>query len=110
MTINGNVALCRQLQVFFETELFGLFRWSEAQHEARELASPNGKRKKFGNYREIERIRFGNYDIYLASAVEHPPLGLIRLTSQADKIEGPLDSATWQQLGKFIRAQEQATV
>jgi hypothetical protein len=106
--VNGRASLFRNLQVFFETELCGLYKWGEVAHYVPQKAeAEEGKRKSaYGKYKEIVAIRFGAYDLTVFSPQEDPPLGWIMLNLATGPIlvEGPLDSVTWAQIGGCIRS------
>lgn len=104
--------LSRHLQVFFETELCGRYRFDRVAFLPAEKAPlPEGwsplRRSPFGKWRELVAIRFGIYDLSVASPNETPPLGEIRLVHPDGEEYGPLDTATWQRIGKFIREREE---
>lgn len=112
MTKSARFGLSRHLQVFFETELRGRFRFDEISFLPAEPAPlPDGwhalRRPPFGKYRELIAIRFGQYDMSVASPNEKPPLGEIMLVYPGGQEYGPLDSITWQRIGAFIREREE---
>lgn len=107
--MNGRLVLFRGLQVFFETELCGLYRWDQVAHYVPEHSEPEpGKRKNiYGKYKEIVVVRFGDYDLSVFSPNQDPPLGWIMLNHHHGDtlIEGPLDAVTWSKVGEFIKSQ-----
>jgi hypothetical protein len=107
--MNGRAGLFRQLQVFFETELCGLYRWDQVAHFAAQRSDKiEGERPNaFGKLKEIVGVRFDNYDLTVFSPNEDPPLGWAMLNYPNDVIEGPLDQSTWARIGAFIRSQKQ---
>lgn len=105
-------SLSRHLPIFFDTELRGLYRYDDAQKLPPESAPhPEGmsalRRPPYGKYRELVEIRFGPYDLSVFSSNERPPLGEVVLIYADGEISGPIDQATWQRLGAFIRNREQ---
>ena len=105
------IGLSRHVQVFFETELLGLYRFDQAEFAVTEEAPrPPGmsplRRPPFGWHREIVEVRFGTYDLSVSSPNEAPPLGEIVLVHPDGEERGPLDDTTWKQIGTFIRTRE----
>lgn len=105
------VGLSRHIQVFFETELCGRYRFDEVVFlPPEEAARPAGwsplRRPPFGRHRELVAIQFGAYDLSVASPNEKPPLGEILLVHPDGREYGPLDEATWKRLGNLIRTRE----
>lgn len=126
--IRSRATLYRMLQEFFETELMGLHRWDRVRHfpaipddgfytrDGELLENPDlerGRRRVFGKYREIVQVQFGDdiaYDLRLLSVNEHPPLGMVTFDYGRGKIDGPLDPATWKQIGAFIKTRTMENV
>lgn len=109
---SARYSLSRHLPEFFDTELRGLYRFDQITVLPPEDAPrPEGmshlRRPPFGKYRELVAARFGPYDLSVYSPNERPPLGEVVLTYADGEISGPLDQATWQRLGAFIRNREQ---
>lgn len=109
------LGLSRHVQVFFETELCGLFRFDQVDFMQPEAAKvPTGwsplRRPPFGKHREVVEVRFGTYDLSVASPNEVPPLGEVVLTHADGKERGPLDEATWKHIGSIIRERESRNV
>lgn len=103
--------LSRHLLAFFETELCGLFRYQDAElMPAEDAPLPAGwsplRRPPHGKYRELVAVRFGVYDLSVASPNECPPLGKITLAHPSGDEYGPLDDSTWKRIGAFIRNRE----
>lgn len=109
---SARFGLSRHLQVFFETELCGLYRFDEIQIlPAEDAPRPEGwsvlRRAPFGKYRELITIRFAMYELSVASPNENPPLGEITLIHPDGEERGPLDHATWKRIGAFIRERDE---
>lgn len=112
---SARFGLSRHLQVFFETELCGLFRFDQVEFMQPEAAPlPEGwsklRRPPFGRNREKVEVRFGTYDLAILSPNEVPPLGEIVLTHAGGVERGPLDEATWKRMGTIIRERERVDV
>lgn len=101
--------LYRHLHEFFDRYLAGKFQWSEIEHMAAELAViPEGKtRNPLGKFKEVVHVRFGIFDLEIASPEETPPLGRVTLQSPDGKIEGPPDSELWKQIAAAIARQHE---
>lgn len=110
-------ALTRQVQDFFHTHLVGIYRWDEVAFGAREKninpppetweRNSRGRRirpePKEGKYHAAIRLQFGVWDLTIEGPNEHPPLGWLSLQG-FEKLEGPLDAATWKRFGEHIKA------
>lgn len=108
--INGRLILYRHLQDFFEREIFEQYRWHQVRHCDPELAAvPAGRRRNpLGRDRETARVLFDDYELEIASSEETPPLGRVTLMiAGREKIEGPIDPATWAKMGAYIRQHSQ---
>lgn len=105
------LGLSRHVQVFFEVDLCGLFRFDQAEIDQPEQAElPKGwsplRRPPLGKYREIVSVRFGVYNLRVSSPSEVPPLGEIVLIHPDGRESGPLDETTWKRMGAIVRAFE----
>lgn len=109
---SARFGLSRHVQVFFETELCGLYRFDQIEIMMPEDAPrPEGwsvlRRPPFGRHREVITVRFGLYELSVLSPNEAPPLGEVVLELPGDeKVSGPLDEATWKRIGTTIRDRE----
>jgi hypothetical protein len=109
---SARFGLSRHIQIFFETELCGLFRFDQIEFlEPEDAPRPPGmsvlRRPPFGKHREIVAVQFGAYNLSVCSPNEAPPLGEIVLTIRDGHTErGPLDETTWKKIGEFIRTRE----
>lgn len=118
--IRSQIALLRHAQDFFRSDLVGLYSWDIVKIGERELRpaiAPNASyrdrkremeaREGKGKYFERERLTFDPWEILIYSAQERPPLGEVSLRRALDGsvlVTGPLDPATWSQIGKWIRS------
>ena len=117
--IRSDSALLRHIQDFFLSDLVGLYRWDRVQiaaPERREAIPPNigfrerrkmmEQREGLGRYLEQARVRFDPWEILVYSSMERPPLGEVVLRVFHDGtplITGPLDPATWNKIGEYLR-------
>lgn len=98
--------LYRQLQHFFETELLGVVKWQDCQHDAptKEEKIRGQESISFGKFNEVVTVRFGDCSITLESPSQAPPLGRVTFHGGFDAtIEGPIDSVTWKKIGRSIK-------
>lgn len=107
--------MVRQLRDFFEDQLCGLYRWQTAGDE--DTVPPAGtirlraseKHEKLPGRRQLEKevaiVDFDSYSLVVSSPEEVPPIGRILLynTVSGERLEGPLDQATWSQIGEAIK-------
>ncbi len=111
--IRARAALNRQAQDFFKAYLLDLYRWetvSIAPPDRNEQPKPEmnsrGRRRRperpEGKYHATIQIEFGIWRLTIEGPNEHPPLGWLTLEA-GEKIEGPLDAATWRQFGEHIQ-------
>lgn len=116
--IRAHAALTRQAQEqLFKRHLLGIYRWDDVVFAPKEkndkpeiVVTPRGRRRRTeraeGKFRAIVQMQFPGRDgiwlLDIESPNEHPPLGWIVLEGP-DIIEGPLDSATWDRVGEFIK-------
>lgn len=64
---------------------------------------PQGKtRNPTGKYCEIVHVRFGVFDLEIASPEQTPPLGRVTLKSPDGIVEGPPDPETWKKIAAQI--------
>ena len=119
--IRSEKALLRHAQDFFRSDLVGLYSWDHVKLGERQLRpaiapnTPYRERKRImeeregkGKYIEQERLAFGPWEILMYSAQERGPLGelvLRRFLDGSVLVTGPLDPATWSQIGKLIRSE-----
>ncbi len=110
--IHPRMSLTRIAQEFFHTHMVGIFKWDQIEHAPPDkitkndiaLAKANGLDRPDGKFREMIRMQFGQYDLMIESANEHPPLGRILLTGRGrDPVEGPIDPTTWTKIANHIK-------
>ena|ERR1700694_537827 len=116
--IHPHSALLRHAQDFFRSDLLGLYSWDQVRIAPREIAMPIApdtpvrKRREMqdhreGKYKGEARLVFGPWEILIYSPNEKPPLGEVQLRENQIGSEifvsGPLDAATWSDIGKHIR-------
>ncbi|MFZ1154060.1 MAG: hypothetical protein WAN93_04060 [Solirubrobacteraceae bacterium] len=117
--IHAQSALLRHAQDFFRSDLVGIYSWDHVRIGEPELRVPiapdaNWKERRRqmveregrGRYLEQVRLTFGPWELLIYSSIEKPPLGeLILRDFESTKavISGPLDWATWSNIGKRIR-------
>lgn len=111
--IRARAALTRQAQDFFHTYLVGLYGWDDVEFmpaEKNDRPQPEinsrGRRRRperpEGKYHATVEMEFGIWRLTIEGPNEHPPLGWLTLEA-GEKIEGPLDAATWRQFGEHIQ-------
>lgn len=108
--MRARAALYRHLQTFFETQTRGIFSYDDAMpFPAQKADQVDGKRRfAFGKIKEIVEVRFGEYEMIIASPNEAPPLGKIKLRYPGGEVFGPMDCQTWNRAGEIIRQQRTA--
>jgi hypothetical protein len=118
--IRSHSALLRHAQDFFRSDLLGLYSWDQVrigEPEMREPIPPNAEwklrrrmmeeREGKGKYLEQERLIFRPWEILIYASSEKPPLGELTLRdfeTAETLITGPLDPATWSEIGAVIRS------
>lgn len=109
--MRARAALFRHVQVFFETQLLGLFRYGDVIFRPADKAEKiKGKRLyAYGKEREIVVAQFGVYSLAILSPVEAPPLGRVEFgRSEGDGVEslvtGPIDPETFKRVASVIKA------
>jgi len=111
--IRARAALLRQAQDFFQRHLLDLYRWETVSiappdknaQPVPEINSRGRKRRPErpeGKYHAIVEIEFGIWGLTVEGPNERPPLGWLTLSAH-EKLEGPLDAATWQRFGEHIK-------
>ena len=116
--IRSESALLRHAQDFFLSDLVGLYSWDRVKitaPELRETIPPNvdyrkrrqlmEERQGLGRFLEQVRVCFDPWELVIFSSMERPPLGevILREFNGGEVIRGPLDPATWRQIGEWIR-------
>jgi len=116
--IHPHSALLRHAQDFFRSDLLGLYSWDRVQITSPELAPPiaaeaslrdrrAARDRREGRYLGQARLIFGNWEILIYSPNERPPLGEVVLRPNeiggAVLVSGPIDAATWAEIGQKIR-------
>jgi hypothetical protein len=120
--IRSQTALLRHAQDFFLSDLVGYYSFEDTKIAAPEMREPipadldyrkrraeMEKRQGLGKYVEQARISFKPWELLIYSSMEKPPVGWVALRKNefgADLVEiisGPLDPATWRQIGEAIR-------
>lgn len=114
--MNERIALYRQLQNYFERDLFGLYRWGDVKHREPEPVAierdDRGRRinqKSYGRLVEKAVIEFDGYVLSLASPNECPPPepavllydGLPRPENLV--VKGVNCTETWKQIARLLR-------
>lgn len=121
--MNERKALYRQLQHWFETQLFGLYRWSEVEHrEAERVVVDRDWRGRRINQRSLGRwvekvvIVFDGYTLEMRSSNEcepdspgeapKPAILLYDGKPQPENIvvQGANCSETWTEMTRLLRA------
>ena len=121
--IRSQTALLRHAQDFFLSDLVGYYSFEGTKIAPPELREPippemdyrkrraeMEKRQGLGKYVEQVRISFKPWELLIYSSMEKPPVGWVALRENrfgADLVEvvsGPLDPATWRQIGEAIRS------
>ena len=118
--IHQHSALLRHAQDFFRSDLLGFYSWDQVRIANPELAPPiaadaslqdrrAAQEKREGKYLGQARLIFGNWEILIYSPNERPPLGEVILRPNEIGgpvlVSGPIDSATWAEIGKRIRTE-----
>jgi hypothetical protein len=125
--MNETKALYRQLQHYFENDLFGLYRWRDVKHRQPEPVrierDPRGRRinqRSFGRFVERVILDIDGYVLSLASPNEieppepqfgeerAPPAHAVHLYDGDARPEnlvlsGPNTSETWAKVTKLLR-------
>lgn len=115
--MNERKALYRQLQHYFETQLFGLYRWHSVAHREAEKVTverdARGHRinqRSFGQLVEKAVIEFDGYTLSLSSPneVEDDPTRALLLydgVPQPDNlvVSGPNAKGTWDEITLVLR-------
>ena len=114
--MNERKALFRQLQHFFERDLFGLYRWGEVKHRAPEAVvierDPSGRRvnqRSFGKIVEQVVIEFDGYTLIVRSPNEttpdKPAVELYDGPATPDHrvVQGANCSMTWNEIVQLLR-------
>lgn len=107
--IRSGRALIRHAQEFFLSQLVGVYDWGDVAIDAPELCPPAERRERgIGKFQEKERLTFGPWEILIYSSHERPPIGEVSLRRRGwldpkPVISGPLDPATWGEIGRYIR-------
>jgi hypothetical protein len=100
--INARRQLFRQLQIFFEEVLTGVWTISDVSFDAPEMMAKEFGRRQL--HREVVSGHFGPYTIVISSPEEKPPLGEVVCHSlHGFRHEGHLDARTWRELAVAIR-------
>lgn len=105
----------RQAQDMFHAHLVGVFRWDDVEFAPRRerikvpIAAMSRlerrqrrENKPEGKFEQEVCLRFGIWEITIQSPADHPPLGSVTLTGDTT-IQGPLDPATWDAIGRHIK-------
>lgn len=117
--IRARNALSRQVQEFFHSHLLGLYRWDDVQHaKAQQVTRPEGAKERAdrswfrGQTHDRLQMFFGPFDLTVIGPFEDPqnPCGLIIVQTGREKLEGPLDPATWDRVSGFIKEHNQEEV
>lgn len=116
--IHPHAALLRHAQDFFRSDLLGLYSWDQVRIANPELAPPiapdaplrdrrEAQFRREGKYLGQARLIFGIWEILIYSPNDRPPLGEVVLRPNeiggSVLVSGPLDSATWAEIGQKIR-------
>ncbi len=114
--MNERRALYRQLQHYFESQLFGLYRWHEVRHrppEKVQIERDERGRKvnetSLGQLVEQAVIDFDGYTLMIKSANESPPQGQITLMNSDpagtmfEAVSGTISPATWNEVTEVLR-------
>lgn len=125
--MNERKAIYRQLQHYFESSLFGLYRWGDVHHRPPEPVeierSRSGRRinqRSFGRYMEQAVVEFDGYTLIVKSPNEiepppaepgkdrPPPLPAVLLYDGEPQpenlvVEGANSSETWSRVTELLR-------
>lgn len=114
--IDERRALYRQLQHYFERDLFGLYRWGDVKHRDPEPVTierdERGRRinqRSLGRFIERAVIEFDGYVLSVSSPNEcEPPEPAVLLYDGLPQpenlvVQGVNCSETWQQITKLLR-------
>ena len=104
--IRAHRALLRHAQAFFLSDMVGFYDWGDVRVQEPELMPAKDRRDAgVGKFRERERLVFGPWDVLICSSHDVPPLGEVTLRLEgALLVTGPLDPATWSNIGNCIRS------
>ena len=117
--IRPHESLLRHAQDFFRSDLLGLYSWDQVRIANPEVAPAiaseasvrtrrDAQYQREGRYLGQARLIFGPWEILIYSPNEKPPLGEVILRpneiGRSILVSGPIDAATWEQIGKVIRS------
>jgi len=103
--ISARHALLRQAQDYFHKLLVDVVPWDDVKvDKAIPIPAIRGKRDQ-GPVRDLVVARFKGFKMELASPFDDQkwPLGRVTVTRGPWSITGPMDAATWERVGDFIR-------
>lgn len=111
-------ALTRQAQDFFHTHLVGIYAWDDVSFSPPEktdkpvpFINHRGRRVRpelpEGKFHAVVEMEFGIWRLTIEGPNEQPPLGWLTLEAH-EKLEGPLDAATWKKFAEHIKGETNA--